>query len=365
MPSSIAIAVNPGDPSSLRRVTIDVPEPTGEQVLIDVIRCGVCGTDREVIAGHVGGPPQDADFLILGHEMLGRVRSVGEDVSGLTPGDLVTATVRRPNGCPLCQAGQPDMCLWDGYTEHGIDALHGFLSQHVLVDQEWVVAIPAHLEATGTLVEPLTVVEKTIRQIDHIQQRLQVWEPKTAVVLGAGPIGILATMVLRSMDIETWAVARTPGPHAASKTIERTGAHYVATEEESLEELRERLPRIDIVIEGTGAGFMSYEAIRMVGKSGIVALLGVSFDSGNIQTSADLLNQTLVMGNAVVFGSVNAGREDWETAARRLDDFEERWPGLAESLITTRIPFDGDISAIAEGGAGGIKTVVEFLASSS
>jgi glucose 1-dehydrogenase len=359
MPSSIAIAVNPGDPSSLRRITIDVPEPTGEQVLIDVLRCGVCGTDREVIDGHIGGPPGDAEYIVLGHEMLGRVRSVGDDVSGLDPGDLVTATVRRPDGCPLCQAGQPDMCLWDGYIEHGIDGLHGFLSQHVLVDQEWVVAIPAHLEATGTLVEPLTVIEKALRQVHHMQRRLEVWEPRTAVVLGAGSIGILATMVLRSMDIDTWAVARSPGPHAASRAVERTGAHYISTEEESLDELRERLPRIDIVMESTGAGFMSYEAIDLVGKNGIVALLSVPAGDAPIESPADMLNKRLVMGNAVVFGSVNAGREDWETAGQRLDSFEERWPGLAESLITTRIPFNGDISPIAEGG-GGIKTVVEF-----
>lgn len=360
MKTAIAIAVNPGDPASLRRLTVEVPDPTGTEVLIDVIRCGVCGTDQEVIAGHIGGPPEGDDYIILGHEMLGRVGAVGDRVSGFATGDLVTATVRRPDGCPLCQAGQPDMCLWDEYTEHGIKGRHGFLAQHVVVDQQWLVKLPAHLESTGTLVEPLTVVEKALRQVDHIQQRLVIWEPKTAIVLGAGPIGILATMVLRAQGLDVYTVARTPGPHAVSATVERTGAHYVATDIEPLDDLRRRIGGADIVVESTGYAPMSFEAIQSVGKNGVVALLSLTGGGGTTDVPADMLNQTLVMGNAVVLGSINAGKEDWEAAGRHLDAFEELWPGLAESLITTRIPYDGDLSAIASGGAGGIKTVVEF-----
>lgn len=357
---AIAIAVTPGDPTSLRRITLDVPEPVGTEVMIDVIRCGICGTDEEVIAGHIGTPPAGEPALVLGHEMLGRVRSVGQEVTGFTPGDLVTATVRRPDGCPTCQAGQPDMCLWGEYTEHGIRARHGFLSQHVVVDAQWAVQVPDHLEATGVLIEPLTIVEKALRQVRHIQKRLAVWQPRTAVVLGAGPIGILATMVLRTMGVDTYTVARTPGPHATSKAVARAGAHYVATDEVPLDALLDEIKGADIVVECTGYGPMSYEAIRLVGTNGVVALLSVSGGGRDTTVPADMLNDSLVMGNAVVLGSVNAAREDWETAGRRLEEFERHWPGLAESLITTRIPYDGNLSVIAAGGADGIKTVVEF-----
>lgn len=360
MRTAIAIAVNPGDPTSLRRITMNVPDPAGNEMLIDVIRCGVCGTDGEVIAGHIGAPPPGESGLVLGHEVLGRVREVGQEVTGFKEGDLVTATVRRPDGCPVCQAGQPDMCEWGDYTEHGIQHLHGFLAQRVVVDARWVVKLPDRLEPIGVLIEPLTVVEKVLRQVDLIQQRLAVWEPKTAVVLGAGPIGILSTMVLRTMDVDVYTVARTPGPHAASRAVTKAGASYVATDEVSLDDLRYKIGGADIVVECTGYGPMSYEAIRMVGKNGVAALLSVSGGGEHTSVPVDMLNRSLVMGNAVVFGSVNAGMEDWESASRRLDEFERLWPGLAASLITTRIPYDGDLSALVTGGAGGIKTVVEF-----
>lgn len=356
MPTVTAIAVTPGAPTSLRRISIDIPAPTGSEVLIDVIRCGICGTDREVIAGHIGGPPSEAADIVLGHEMLGRVHAIGPGVTSFSPGDLVTATVRRPDGCPLCAAGQPDMCVQGDYTEHGIKGLHGFLAEQVLVDEQWVVTLPDRLEATGTLVEPLSVIEKVLRQAHCIQQRLAIWEPRTAVVLGAGPVGILATMVLRARGFDVATVARTPGPNAASTAVERTGARYVSTEEESLSWLK----GADFVLEATGASAMSFEAVGLVGKNGIVSLLSPAGAGGTIELSVDLLNLSLVPTNAMVLGSVNAGREDWDAAVADLDRFEELWPGLARSLITTRIPFDGDVTPIATGGAGGIKTVVEF-----
>lgn len=361
MHESIAIAVTPGGPDSLRHVTIEVPPPDQGHVLIEVIRGGVCGTDREIMAGHLGQPPDGSEFLVLGHEMLGRVREVGEGVTSFAPGDLVTATVRRPDGCPLCQAGQPDMCLWKGYTEHGIVGLHGFLSQLVVVEEPWVVKLPDTLEPTGVFAEPLTVVEKALRQIGHVQQRLATWLPNTAIVFGAGPIGILATMVLRSMDLDVYTIARTPAPNRGADAVTRTGATYISTVEHPIDELQARLPPADIVIECTGAAAISHLAYRMLGRNGAVALLSVSGGSGEIGIPADALNESLVLGNGVVIGSVNAGREDWETAVHHLEVFERLWPGLTASLITTRIPFNGDISLVGKDmGPDSIKTVVEF-----
>src|SRR5699024_10593278 len=125
MPTTPAIAVNPGDPESITRIETEVPEPGHGEVPVDVIRCGICGTDREVAAGHAGAPPPGQRRLVLGHEVLGRVNRVGSSVADVKPGDLMTATVRRPDGCPSCQAGQVDMCEWQDYTERGIQGLDG------------------------------------------------------------------------------------------------------------------------------------------------------------------------------------------------------------------------------------------------
>src|SRR5215218_3175674 len=127
-----AIAIHPGQANSLHLTEIPRDEPGAGEVLVRVRQVGICGTDRELIHGSFGMAPAGAASLVLGHEMLGRVEAVGPDVVDFTPGQLVTATVRRPDGCPACTAGQPDMCQWLDYTERGIAGLHGFMTESVV-----------------------------------------------------------------------------------------------------------------------------------------------------------------------------------------------------------------------------------------
>lgn len=360
MSTATAIAVTPGHPESLRRIRIEVPEPGPGDVLIDVIRCGICGTDREVASGHVGFPPEGQTEIILGHEMLGTVTKVGSEVTGFSSGDLVTATVRRPDGCPACRAGQVDMCEWHQYKERGIQGLNGYLASQVVVDADYVIPVPAHLEEIGVLIEPLTVVEKAGRQARLIQRRMAVWEPKTAIVTGAGPIGILGTLLLRSLGIDVHTVARTPGPNARATVIEKAGAHYVSTRDESLTALANRLGNVDIIFESTGAGAVAFEAIQAIGINGVLVLLSITDAATTATIPAGAINNGIVAGNKVVVGAVNAGHEDFAAAASRLETFERLWPGLTASLITHRLPVDGDLTDILHEPKDGIKTVVEF-----
>ncbi len=213
-----AIAIHPGQANSLHLTEIPRDEPGPGEVLVRVRQVGICGTDRELIHGSFGTAPTGAASLVLGHEMLGRVEAVGPEVFDFTPGQLVTATVRRPDGCPACEAGQPDMCQWLDYTERGIAGLHGFMTESVVEDVRWVVGVPHELAHIGILVEPLSVVEKALRQANLIQRRLASWNPKTALVLGAGPIGLLGTLLLRSRGMEVVTMARRPGPHLPRKS---------------------------------------------------------------------------------------------------------------------------------------------------
>jgi glucose 1-dehydrogenase len=358
--SVAAIAVDPSQPNSLKRTTVALPALDPSDVLVDVVRVGVCGTDREIIHGQIGYAPEGSDLLVIGHEVLGRVRSVGAGVSDLAPGDLVTATVRRPDGCPACQAGEPDMCLWLTYTERGINGAHGFMAQQFVERREHLIPVPDRLEATAVLVEPLTVVEKAVRQAHLIQQRMAYWQPKTAIVTGAGPIGILGTLLLRSLGLDVHTVARTPAPHAAATAIESAGAHYVSTQDESLTQLAERVGPIDLMLESTGASQVGFEAMQVLGNNGVLVLLSLTGGGHHFDVPADAINTSLVVGNKVVVGSVNAGAVDFSNAVQRLDRFDELWPGLAASLITSRIPFTGNLDAIAAKATDGIKTVVEM-----
>lgn len=357
--TSRAIAVFPGRPGAVHRTEVAVPAPGPTEVMVQTIRVGVCGTDREIIHGIIGAPPPDTNELVIGHEVLGRVIATGDMVTDLAEGDLVTATVRRPDGCPACAAGQPDMCLWGEYEERGIVHRHGYMTEYWVEDRAWIIPVPKALEHIGILVEPLTVMEKALRQIDIIQRRMPWWEPKVAVVLGAGPIGILGSLLLRSRGIEVVTVARSEHPTAASKVIEGAGAEYVSTRRESLAALTSRLGTIDIVIESTGSPRVPLDAIEMLTRDGVLALLSVTGSGTVPQVDAGRLNDRLVMGNNLVVGIVNAGLEDFHSAVENVGLFERLWPGLQEQMFTERIPFDGDVESIA-GKTTGIKTLIEF-----
>ena len=354
------IAIYPGVPGSVHLTEVAPPEPGPREALVRVRRVGVCGTDRELIHGRFGRPPAGSEELVLGHEVLGVVEAIGSAVQSVNAGDLVAATVRRPDGCPACQAGQPDMCVWRQYTERGITGAHGFMVERFVEDERYLIPVPAPLEAVGVLVEPLSVVEKAARQADLIQGRIRSWRPATALVLGAGPIGLLGTMLLRARGMEVAVVARQPAPNPAAAIAEGCGARYVSVRETPLAELVAELPNLDLVLEATGNSALVIEAMGAVGANGVLVLLSITAGTEPLTVPADAINRAFVMGNKVMVGSVNSAREDFEAGVRRLGDFARLWPGLTERLITHRLRGFAEADGIAERATEGIKTVVEL-----
>lgn len=355
-----AVAITPAHPSGVHLTTTGLPEPGPGEVEIKVIRVGVCGTDRELIRGEIGFPPAGTDELILGHEVVGRVSKVGPEVTGLAPGDLVTVTVRRPDDCAACQAGEPDMCLDQQYTERGIAGAHGFMAERVIEHQDWVIKVPDHLEPVAMLTEPLTVVEKAVRQAELIQRRLASWNLKTAVVMGAGPIGLLGTLLLRSRGVDTYTFARTPAPNPAAGIVTACGATYISTREQSTQEFAATLPNIDLILESSGSSKVVFESMRVLGNNGVLVLLSLTGGHETHEVPTAELNTSLVAGNKVVVGSVNAGMVDFANAVESLARFDELWPGLTASMITHRFTLGDDLVAATGKLPGGIKSVIEF-----
>src|SRR5215813_9402026 len=196
-----AIAVFPGKPNSVHLAELAQPSvrdiPNGRGVLVKVLRVGVDGTDKEINAAEYGAAPEGYDFLVLGHESFGRVESVGPNVTELRPGDYVVATVRRPGSSIYDLIGTNDMTTDDTYFERGINLRHGYLTEYYVDDAQYIVPLPPTLREVGVLLEPTTVAEKGINQAYEIQRRLKVWQPRRAAVMGAGTIGLLATLALR------------------------------------------------------------------------------------------------------------------------------------------------------------------------
>src|SRR5215204_776547 len=329
-----AIAIHPGRANSLHLTEIPLDEPGPGEVLIRVRQVGICGTDRELIHGSFGTAPSGAASLVLGHEMLGKVEAAGPEVFDFTPGQLVTATVRRPDGCPTCEAGQPDMCQWLEYTERGIAGLHGFMTESVVEDVRWVIGVPHELAHVGVLLEPLSVVEKALRQANLIQRRMNSWNPRTALVLGAGPIGLLGTLLLRSRGIDVVTMARRPGPHLVSEIVEAAGGRYLGMQETSIHEVAASLPPIDLIFEATGSAAPGFAAMEILGNNGVLVLLSGTGRPAELTVPAAAINGSLLRGNKVVVGSVNSAREDFEASVEDLRSFESLWPGLPSRLIT-------------------------------
>src|SRR6058998_176436 len=225
-----AIAVKPGIPNTVHLTELPAPKvdeiPNGRGVLVKVLRVGVDGTDKEINAADYGQAPDGYDFLVIGHEGFGQVEAVGPNVTELRPGDYVVATVRRPGKSLYDLIGTNDMTTDDTYFERGINLRHGYLTEYYVDDPEYIVKVPAGLKQVGVLLEPLTVVEKGITQAYEIQRRLRVWRPRRAAVMGAGTIGLLATLVLRlrGLDVTTFALNRKP--YLNAELIEALGARY-------------------------------------------------------------------------------------------------------------------------------------------
>ncbi|HTS02388.1 MAG TPA: alcohol dehydrogenase catalytic domain-containing protein, partial [Thermoanaerobaculia bacterium] len=198
-----AITVEPKKPGSARLEEVPEPDVRSGSVLVDAVAVGVCGTDVEIVEGKYGWAPPGAARLVLGHESLGSVLDPGPAAS-LKKGDLVVGIVRRPDPvpCPNCAVGEWDMCRNGRYTERGIKEIHGFMSERWRIEPEYAMKVDRSLGLLGVLLEPTTVVTKAWEQVAAVGQRA-FWEPRTVLVTGAGPIGLLAALLgkQRGLDV--------------------------------------------------------------------------------------------------------------------------------------------------------------------
>ena len=344
-----ALTVRPGIAHSARLQEVAEPSPESTALLVQTLAIGVCGTDREIIHGGYGSSPPGQDFLILGHESLGSVLEAPA-ASGFAAGDLVVGIVRRPDPvpCPNCAVGEWDMCRNGLYTEHGIKQVHGFGAERFRIAPHHVVKLPPSLRSVGVLLEPASVVAKAWEHIEKIGQRAA-WHPRRVLVTGAGPIGLLAAMLGVQRGLEVHVLDQvTEGPKPA--LVRDLGAIYHHGS------VQEACARADIVVECTGVGSLVFDVLRDTAPAGIVCLTGISSGGRSLQVDPTALNRSMVLENAVVFGTVNANRRHYEAAAAALARADHGW---LERLITRRVPCQCWQEALARQ-PHDVKTVVDF-----
>jgi threonine dehydrogenase-like Zn-dependent dehydrogenase len=333
---------------------------------------GVCGTDREICAFQYGTPPDGAGHLVIGHESLARVVEVGPQVTRVKTGDLVVPMVRRPcphAHCLACRAGRQDFCFTGDFQERGIKQRHGFMTEWVVDDEQYMNVVPERLRDVAVLVEPLTIAEKALIQLWDVQERLPWGCPhkpgrnhghcRRAVVLGAGPVGLLGAMALRASDFETVVYSRDPRPHPKADLVDAIGATYVAATDVEPAKLGERVGPIDVVYEAAGASQVAFELMAALGPNSAFIFTGVPGRKGPVAVDTDRLMRNLVLNNQIVYGTVNAGRDAFEAAIRDLGRFVDRWPAAVRSLVSGRHA-PAAYRELLTGPPTGIKHVIAF-----
>jgi glucose 1-dehydrogenase len=364
-----AVAAFPKE-RAVRLIDAEEPElaaPT--QVKLKILDVGICGTDKEIASFAYGAPPDGEDHLIMGHESLARIVEAGPQAAGLKVGDLAVLLVRRPcpdPACRACRAGHQDFCETGKFVERGINRRHGYMTESVVEEARYVVKLSKTLRDVGVLIEPLTIAEKALAEAERVQERLPWFKPgikgepglgTRAVVLGAGPVALLGAMLLRLRGYTTAVYSLEPADDPKAELVRGLGAAYFCSRETALKDLAAQAGPIDLVYEATGAAPLAFEALEYLGTNGVFVFTGVPGRKGPISLDADRLMRGLVLQNQLVFGSVNAPRAAFESAAKDLAAFLKAWPLAVPRLITQRHPLS-DFEAPLAGRLPGIKHVL-------
>jgi len=363
-------------PKSKELRLIDHPEPTitaPTEVKVRTLQVGICGTDREICTFAYGQPPAGEDYLLLGHECLGEVVEVGTGVKSLMKGDLVVPSVRRPCGnpkCVPCAEGRQDFCeTWD-FTERGINQRHGFMAGYFVEEVAFLTQVPPALRDVAVMAEPLTVAEKGLEQMWQVQRRIPGWEHhnrdgkgrgygRTAVVLGAGPIGLLGAMKLLLEGFRVWVYSRSPKPNFKAEIADSIGATYISSVKMGSDDFGQHVGNIDLVYEAVGDAQVTFDLMRVLGINGVYILTGIPAVQAPIPIYADNLMRNIVLKNQAIVGTVNASPQAFIDAIRDLGEFKNRWPQELGALITGRHGVDA-YRELLTGRAQGIKNVIEF-----
>lgn len=296
------------DYESRALVEIEMAEPriqSDNEVLFRVHECGVCGTDRELAAFRFGYPPDGERMLVMGHEALGQVMETGSAVSGFARGDWVAPMVRRicAPACVCCARGRRDLCVSGRFRERGIFGAHGYFSEFAIDSETDLIPVPAELADIAVLIEPLSVVEKAVESVLHAHRN----EPQSALVVGAGPVGALAAMVLQHRGLDVTVYSLEAEDHPRARLLRTAGAQYRRSLQGS---------KYDVIVEACGDATAAFAALEALGPCGAMVVLGA------LDAYGEMSFLKMILNNQTLLGSVNAGPEHFAAAIadlRRMD----------------------------------------------
>ena len=363
-----AIALRKGG-ETVELLDVAAPVPQPDEVLIKVIRCGLCGTDREIIKRQIPDAPPGQDYLILGHEVLGRVVESGKDTgANVKTGDLVSVLVRRGCGhCNACLTGHVDYCYTGDYKERGIHKIHGFFTEYITDKPENLVRVPPELEDLGVLTEPTSISAKAYEVAERLMGRVcfggacsVTGQKERALVAGHGPIGMLTAMLLTVEGFHVSVLGRREPGDSQRNFIESFGARYLNMSLDEDKKAADSEGGFFLILEAVGLSDLTFRLPQLLSRNGILILTGVPRGPQEICLDGNTFMAGLVRYNQTVTGTVNASRENFQTALQYLQQFKELFPDKADKLITGRYNLNNWQDAFSQKNPDEIKAVIEF-----
>ena len=364
-----ALAVIPGS-TTLRFV--ERPEPAVSaptDVKLQVLRVGICGTDREEAAGGRADAPPGQSDLVIGHEMFGQVVAVGSAVTRVKVGDYAVFTVRRSCGqCEPCRMNRSDMCETGTYTERGIKGLDGYQTEFVVDSEQYIIRIAPELKALGVLTEPTSVAEKAIEEVVRLQMsRLPnaLTTPnwlygRRVLVAGLGPIGLVAAFILLLRGADVFGLDIVDAASSRPQWLTSIGGQYIDGRTATPDKIAESIGPMDIIFESTGVAALEFNLLETLAINGAYVLTGIPGGDRPVEIEGAELIRELVLKNQVMVGSVNAARAHFQMAADDLQAAHWRWGDLLLKLITPVYTPDDFDKALHQHDADEIKAVIEW-----
>ncbi|HYM14542.1 MAG TPA: glucose 1-dehydrogenase [Dehalococcoidia bacterium] len=340
-----------------------------DEVKLQVLQVGICGTDRDEAAGGRAVAPPGRTDLVIGHEMLGRVIEVGSAVQSARPGDYALFTVRRGCGhCANCAINRSDMCYTGDYADRGIHLRDGYQTEFVVDSDAYVIPVPPSIASVAVLTEPMSIAEKAIDEAVQIQiGRLPdatdaaTWlDGKNVLVAGLGPIGLLAAVALRLRGANVQGLDVVDADTIRPRILGQLGGTYVDGRKVNPRALGEHFPQIELIFEATGVAQLEFDLLSALGTNGVYVLTGIAGGDRPVTIDGSALMKALVLRNQVTVGSVNASHKHFGLAVADLQRAQTTWGNALDAVITHRLPYTGFADALSHHPADEIKTILEW-----
>jgi threonine dehydrogenase-like Zn-dependent dehydrogenase len=341
-----ALAYFPSD-GGIRLIDVPLQPLDPDEILVRITRVAFTRRDRLLLENKEAVLPDGEDFIIPGHIAMGKVVETGSLVKDFEPGDIVVPTIRRD--CDRCIDARSDLCPHpDRYQDSGLSGAHGFARDLITIRGRYLIKIPPHLENLALLLAPLSVAEKAHHEAVQITKRYNFYcyhesedvVPR-ALITGMGPVGIMMTYLLSLYSYRLTVFCRRESDDLRSRILEPIDLEYINTSRVPIGRLEKAGYSFGQLFETTGDPEYMLSVMPFMSPNAVMAVMGAPGNDSKekiLEVDVNRIFSRMVLGNQVIFGSLKAGRDAFESAVKHLTELSDLYGDSLASLLTDTFP---------------------------